>query len=85
MGSKAIRTDHVLPTLHMAECSDGFWLYDDTRGMNLAMKAKTKEEAYVDTIKYYQQRLKKVEEGYRLLRSQVDAFIELTSEQDKEE
>lgn len=82
---RAIRTDHVLPTLHMSECPDGFWLYDDTRGMNLAMRAKTKEEAYVDAIKYYQQRLKKIEEGYRLLRSQVDAFIELTSEQDKEE
>lgn len=80
MGRKAIRTDHVLPTLHMSECSDGFWLYDDTRGMNLAMGAKTKEEAYVDAIKYYQKRLKDVEEAYRLLRSQVNAFIEQASE-----
>jgi len=82
MGNKVIRTDHVLPTLRMSECADGFWLYDDTRGMNLAMRAKTKEEAYVDAIRYYQRRLKEVEAAHTLLRSQVDAFIEQASEQE---
>lgn len=28
-------------TLTLSECSDGFWLYDETRGMNLSMRART--------------------------------------------
>lgn len=54
----------------------GFWLYDSTRGMNLAMRAKSSTEAFVEAIEYYQRRLTEVEQGYHELRTKVDAFLE---------
>lgn len=60
--------------------SKGFWLYDETRGMNLAMRAKTADEAFVCALTYYQDRLKAVELEYRNLRKGVDAFVEQFSE-----
>jgi hypothetical protein len=54
----------------------GFWLYDKTRGMNLAIRAKTTTEAFVEALRYYQMRLKKVELEHRDLRVKVDAFVE---------
>lgn len=55
--------------------SFGFWLYDDTRGMNLAMKAKTEREAFVDALTYYQDRLTEVESNYYALQEKVDVFV----------
>jgi hypothetical protein len=82
MGGKALKTEDVSPTLHMSECLDGFWLYDDTRGMNLAMQSKSKEDAYITALFYYQRRLKKVEQDYKMLRDRVDAFVEQVKEEE---
>lgn len=38
--SKAINNIILTDTLTISECTDGFWLYDKTRGMNLSMRAK---------------------------------------------
>ena len=51
--SKVINHKELSPTLSMSECTDGFWLYDDTRGMNLAMREKTEEAAYIEALEYY--------------------------------
>jgi len=37
--------------------SYGFWLHDKTRGMNLSIRAKTAEAAFVEALTYYQGRL----------------------------
>lgn len=37
---KHINSTKLTETLTLSECSDGFWLYDKTRGMNLSMRAK---------------------------------------------
>ncbi len=55
--------------------SKGFWLYDDTRGMNLAMRAKTERDAFVEALEYYQKRLTEVERSYTSLKGQVDSFV----------
>lgn len=75
MGTKAISSTDLSKTLCLSECKDGFWLYDTTRGMNLAMRAKTKDEAFIEALEYYQERLKKVESEYNLLKSKVDGFV----------
>lgn len=62
-------------TLELSECKDGFWLYDQTRGMNLAMRAKTEQMAFVEVIQYYQERLLTIEKQLRELKSKVDSFI----------
>lgn len=58
---KVIEHKKLTETLGITECADGFWLYDKTRGMNLAMKEKTAQDAFVKALSYYQERLKVVE------------------------
>lgn len=53
----------------------GFWLYDYTRGMNLAIRAKTPQDAFVEALHYYQKRLEKVEREHAALQGKVDAFV----------
>ena len=76
MARPAISVTDLSETLHMAEYHDGFWLYDDTRGMNLSMRAKTKDDAFVKALSYYQARLKKYEDMYSCLSSRVNLFVE---------
>ena len=69
------------PTLGLSEYADprngnfGFWLYDETRRMNLAMRAKTERDAFVEALHYYQKRLTEVEQAHRELTQKVDAFV----------
>jgi hypothetical protein len=53
----------------------GFWLYDETRGMNLSIRAKTAEAAFVKALTYYQKRLLEVEKAHNELTQKVDAFV----------
>ena len=53
----------------------GFWLWDETRGMNLSMRAKTSTAAFVEALEYYQERLAEVESNYKSLSERVDAFV----------
>jgi hypothetical protein len=62
-------------TLSLTECRDGFWLYDYTRGMNLSMRAKTPQDAFLEALRYYQKRLADVEREHRELVAKVDAFV----------
>ena len=62
-------------SLTLSEQSDGFWLWDKTRQMNLAMCAKTPFEAFTDALTYYQSRLTRIETDYRELSVRVDAFV----------
>ena len=55
--------------------NSGFWLYDKTRGMNLAMRAKSETDALVEALHYYQERLSEVEREHAILRTKVCAFI----------
>lgn len=71
----AIKNTILTDTLTLSECHNGFWLYDKTRGMNLAMRAKTSTDAFVEALTYYQRRLSDVETAHRNLRGLVDAFV----------
>lgn len=73
--AKTIKHTVLSPTLALTECTDGFWLYDETRGMNLAMRAKTAEDAFVEALEYYQKRLQQVESEYKALNTKVQAFV----------
>lgn len=80
--SKHIHTDKLTPTLRLSECTDGFWLYDTTRGMNLSMRAKTPQDAFVECITYYQKRLSHVETAHRDLSAKVNNFVEQFTTED---
>jgi hypothetical protein len=67
------------PTLKMSNMmsggSKGFWLYDKTQGMNLAMRAPTERDAFVEALAYYQRTLSEVEARHAELRGAVDVFV----------
>ncbi|OTE92244.1 hypothetical protein B1K96_15385 [Escherichia coli] len=73
--SKVIKYNVLSKSLSISECTDGFWLYDESRGMNLAMREKTAEAAYLQALEYYQKRLKEVENDYNNLKAKVDHFV----------
>lgn len=52
-----------------------YWLYDKLIGMNIAMGVKTEQEAFIQTITYYQKRLTEVKEDYKELYSKVESFV----------
>ena len=63
-------------TISLTEQKDGFWLYDKTRGMNLAMRAETEQAAFLEALSYYQKRMKKIESELASLRSAAEIFAD---------
>jgi hypothetical protein len=87
MAKPAISFTKLSDTLQISEHHDGFWLYDFTQGMNLAMRAKTRDAAFVEALEYYQERFKDLSLAYADLRSRVDNFVNQFCEEkeDREE
>lgn len=71
-------------TIKLSQQTDGYWLWDETRGMNLAMYAKTPEAAFVKALEYYQNRLLTVESKYNSLQTKVDQFVSQFTEDEEE-
>lgn len=71
------------PTLVLTEDHHGFWLWDETRGMNLAMKARSERDAFVEALDYYQSRLLQVEEELKSLSEKVEKFVNQFKEEEK--
>jgi len=85
MSRPPIETTHLSATLHLSECHDGFWLYDDTRKMNLALRAKTREAALLHALSYYQEELGRVEKKRKALHVVVESFVESLKETNDDE
>lgn len=81
----ATKSTKVSETLILSEFHDGFWLYDTTRRMNLAMRDKTPEDAFVTALTYYQNRLAVVEYELKHLKDLVGSFVENFIEDDEDE
>lgn len=74
MGRRISKVE-LSPTISLSECTDGWWLWDNTRGMNLSMKAASAQDAFLETISYYQRRLAEVEAQLKDVTTKVDAFV----------
>ena len=75
MSQKAIRTIKLTDTLALSECKNGWWLYDKVVGMNLGMRCKSPENAFVEALTYYQERLTLAEENLKSLSEKVEVFV----------
>ena len=76
--SKPATNNEVLfnnQSMSLVKRRDGYWLYDRTRGMNLAMRAKSEAEAYQRALAYYHRRLPQVEEKLKALKYNVETFV----------
>lgn len=81
---KTINSIDLTDKLTLSECADGYWLWDDTRKMNLAMKAKTPQDAFLECISYYQGRLSEIETKYGELSKKVNSFVSQFTEEEED-
>lgn len=81
--AKTIKHETLTSTLELSEATDGFWLWDSTRGMNLAMKSKTERAAFVEALEYYQDRLRRVEGEHHELSNKVNKFVSQITEHEE--
>ena len=75
MAQKVIRSIKLTDTLALSECKDGWWLYDKVIGMNLGMRCKSPDDAFVEALTYYQERLTLAEGNLRSLSEKVEIFV----------
>lgn len=62
--------------MHCGVNKNDYWLWDETRKMNLAMRAESEREAFIEALEYYQRRLTEVEEKYKELNQKVQNFLQ---------
>lgn len=72
---KVIRIVFKIDTLSLHECTDGYYLYDYVIGMNISMRAKTEQDAYIEALLCYQKTLKTSKEAYKSLNNKVESFL----------
>jgi len=81
MGKPPDETTKLSDTLSLSEYKDpkngsfGFWLWDETVGMNLAMQARTREEAVLQALVYHQKARKRALEQRNELQAAIDGFL----------
>jgi hypothetical protein len=80
--ARAIRNVFKLDTLSLTECNDGYCLYDTMVGMNISMRAKTEQAAYIEALLYYQKRLQQVKNEYKELNNKVENFLSQFEKED---
>lgn len=80
--SKVIQHIKLTDTIAITECANGWWLYDKTRGMNLAMRSKSERDAFVKALEYYQERLTYMDKVYHSLKCKVNNFVNVFAEED---
>jgi len=80
--AKVIRRVFKLDTLSLHECSDGYYLYDYVIGMNISMRAKTEQDAYIETLLWYQKKLQDAKSDYKILNDKVQNFISHIGEEE---
>lgn len=73
--ARFIRSIFKTDTLSLCECNDGFYLYDTVVAMNISMRAKTEQDAYIEALMYYQKTLKESQLRYKNMSIKVENFI----------
>lgn len=73
--SKVIRRVFKIDTLSLHECTDGYYLYDYVICVNISMRAKTEQDAYIEALLYYQNKLSKLKTDYDNMHQKVENFL----------
>lgn len=72
---KAIRNIFKNDRFLLSEVSDGYYLYDYALSMNISMRAKTEQDAFIEALTYYQKRLQQVKLEHKNLSDKVEDFL----------
>jgi len=81
---KALRNVFKTETLVLTECSDGYYLWDKVAGFNIAIHAKSEQQALIDGLEYYQKYHSKLQKEYNELNNKVESFISQFDDEDDE-
>lgn len=94
MSRPAINSIKLNAHLTLSECrpdsacrTNNWWLYDDRaygRGMNIAMRAKTRDEAFVEAIEFWAERATSAQREYAEIKAKVDTFVAQFAEAEDE-
>lgn len=82
---KLISQKKLSDTLTISHLVDGYWLHDTVAGINLAIKAKTEEAAFIEAITYYQRRTARLDTELTELQAKVTSFLEQFKDTDEDE
>lgn len=95
MSRPAIHSAKLNQHLTLSEChpdsecrTNSWWLYDDRAygsGMNIGMRAKTRDEAFVKAIEFWAKRALETEKAYSQIKGQVDTFVNQFVEHEDED
>lgn len=80
--AKVIRTVFENETLSLHEATDGYWLYDTIVGMNISMRAKTEQDAFIESLMYYQRTLKETRKKLHDIDDKVKNFLSKFDEEE---
>jgi len=94
MSRPAIHNEKLNEHLTLSECHPdsecrkiNWWLYDDRAygGMNIGMRAESRDEAFVEAIEFWAQRAMAAEKAYSQIKAQVDTFVNQFVEHEDED
>ena len=92
MSRPPIQSQTLNASLCLSEChpdsecrSPNWWLYDGRAGMNLAMRAPTRDAAFVSVIEYWAERSAKLESELVDLKKKVAAFVAQVAPPDEDQ
>ena len=57
-------------------------MYDDIEGFNIAMRAKSEQDACIEAILHYQERLVEARAKYKALNDKVESFFAMFDRED---
>jgi len=72
---KVIRNVFKSDTLTLTECTDGYYLWDKVAGFNIAIHAKSEQQALIDGLDYYQRYHSKLQKEHKELINKVESFL----------
>lgn len=85
MSRPAINSIKLNDHLTLSEChpdsecrTNSWWLYDERAygsGMNIGMRAKTRDEAFVEAIEFWAERAMLAERKHAEIKAKVDTFV----------
>lgn len=94
MSKPAINSIQLNDYLNLSEChpdsecrTNNWWLYDERAygGMNIGMREKTRDEAFVEGIEFWAKRAMSAERKYAELKAKVDTFFDEFAEAEDED
>jgi len=66
---------NLTDTISLVQDHHGWWLYDTTRGMNLAMRAASRDAAFIEALEYYQERTQELEARLKCCKAKIEACL----------